>query len=520
LGKTTEGNQVRETYLLTMLLALSPMSFSDPLALAINEDNSHFFGSRTADDMTLPGLYAFVDQYAGTKVSHLFLCPNAMRASYDSAVWDAIWELGNQKAPAEGTHGAIWRRNAELLAERGLDPYAVWIARCREQRVSPWLSMRMNDIHDVDDETNFMHNTFWLQHPEYRRVPERPTSWQDKAYNFAIPEVREHHMKLIRELLERYDADGLELDWMRFGYHFKPGEEAAGCEILTQFMREVRALTRQWSETRGHAVKLGARVPTHPDAATGLGMDGVRWVREGLIDMLVPTPFWATGDFDIPIELWRERLGDAASTIVLAAGHEVLLRAYPGAEAVPNDLESVRGFAAASLHRGADQIYLFNYMDPAPMQGGPETYRQLIEEGLALNVVTARPRRHVVTYRDTVPAGVSNNTQLPAAMHQNPTFHIYTGPTPEKASVVFLVGLADGEGVADATFSAMLNGKACTAIEDAADVSAFPGVTRAVQFRCPLEAMAEGYNDFAVAQAADQREQRTVWAHVRIDPTR
>ena len=53
--------------------------------LVINEDNSHFFGSRNPEDMTLSGLHAFVDQYAESAVTHLFLCPNAMRASFRTA---------------------------------------------------------------------------------------------------------------------------------------------------------------------------------------------------------------------------------------------------------------------------------------------------------------------------------------------------------------------------------------------------------------------------------------------------
>ena len=35
-------------------------------AFVINEDNSHFFGSRPPEAMNLAGLHAFVDQYAGT----------------------------------------------------------------------------------------------------------------------------------------------------------------------------------------------------------------------------------------------------------------------------------------------------------------------------------------------------------------------------------------------------------------------------------------------------------------------
>ena len=50
--------------------------------LVINEDNSHFFGTREPQDMTPAGLHAFVDQYAGSAVTHLFLNANAMRASF------------------------------------------------------------------------------------------------------------------------------------------------------------------------------------------------------------------------------------------------------------------------------------------------------------------------------------------------------------------------------------------------------------------------------------------------------
>ena len=60
--------------------------------LVINEDDSHFFGTRKPEDMTLAGLHAFVDQYANSAVTHLFLCPNAMRASFRSSTRDAIWD--------------------------------------------------------------------------------------------------------------------------------------------------------------------------------------------------------------------------------------------------------------------------------------------------------------------------------------------------------------------------------------------------------------------------------------------
>jgi uncharacterized lipoprotein YddW (UPF0748 family) len=485
--------------------------------LVLNEDDSHFFGSRSAEQMTIEGLHAFVDQYANTAVSRLFLCPNAMKASYRSKVRDAIWEFKDGQKPPQEEFAKKWCENARLLDERGLDPYAVWIARCREKKISPWLSMRMNDVHNVDDVDNYIHSSFWRKHPDYWRVP-GGGGWTDRALDYGIPEVREHAMAFVRELLERYDPDGLELDWMRFGYHFRPGKETEGAAILNQFMREVRSLTKQWSVKRGHPIKLGARVPTLPDAARGLGMDGVTWVREGLVDMLVPTPFWATTDFDIPIELWRERIGSAAKKVVLAAGAEILVRAYPAAKPIEEDITSTRGFAAACLHRGADSIYLFNYMDPAPMTGGKEAYRTLLQEGLSLKTVTQKPRRHVVTYRDTVAPGMSSDVMLPVDGFKGGTFRIYLGPAPRKADAFVVVGLSQADGMTQTRFEITINGKKCTAAPDLADLSLFSGVARAIQHRCAAGSFRDGYNEIHIRQLPGEPEQKIVWVEMRIVP--
>lgn len=510
--------------LVTLLFALSaPLALAAP-GFVINEDDSHFFMIRTPEEMSVEGLNAFVDQYAGTKVTHLFLCPNAMKASYRSAVWDAIWDLAPNQRVKDDEAAPVakqWMSNAKLLDERGLDPYAVWIARCREKGISPWLSMRMNDVHNVDDVDSYIHSRFWMEHPDYWRIP-GGAGWTDRAFNYAIPEVREYHMKFIRELLERYDPDGLELDWMRFGYHFAPGKEAEGCVILTDFMREVRALTQSWSEKRGHPVLLGARVPTLPESAKGLGMDGVTWAREGLVDMLVPTPFWATAEFDIPVEEWRRLITEGADTkapaVTLAPGTEILLRAHPGAGQTLNDIESVRGFAASCLHRGADFIYTFNYMDPAPMAGGVPAYRALLEEGVDLDTVTRLPRRHPLTYRDTVAPGKPSGAQLPANPVHSPEFTLHIGPAPKQGQVIFLAALSDKPGVAEAKMEVSLNGAPCTPLPDADSLAGYPGAVRAVRFECPLDAVKDGYNTVLVSAGPGQSDQELVWAELQIRP--
>lgn len=497
--------------LLWVALGLAAADPLGPAGILFNEDNSHFFGYYPATQMTRAGLEAFVGEYAGTGVSHLFFCPNAMRTSYASAVREPIW------APAPtGTPTGKWPTHAKLLHDRGLDPYAIWITRCREVGLVPWLSMRMNDAHSTRDLGHYYHSSFWRNHPQYWRHPESRDGTISRALDYAEPEVRAHQMALVRELLERYDPEGLELDWMRFPYHFRPGQEATGVPVLTQFVQEVRGLTRQWGQSRGHPVRLGVRVPTHPDAARGLGLDAVAWAQAGLIDLLVVSPFWETADFDIPVELWRRQLGEAAERLVLAAGLELNLRAFPGGKAGTSDLESVRGFAAAMRHRGADRVYLFNYLSPAPIPGGRKAYRELLETGLESSAVAALPRRHVVTFTDTVPKGFPRTLALPRPIAAESEFRLYTGPVPQQGPVVLLVGIETQASPTEPPLSAHLNGTQCTPIAAPATAALPPGATAAVAFACPLSALAEGQNVVHLRPCAGGILGRIVWFELRF----
>ena len=483
--------------------------------LVINEDNSHFFGSRRPEQMTLAGLNAFVDQYAGSAVTHLFLCPNAMRASFRSSSRDAIWDPVDSKQP-----DGIWPQNAKRLFEAGLEPYQVWIGRCRQKGISPWLSMRMNDVHDVHNPDSFMHSSFWRDHPECWRVPHGSASpWVNRAMNYAHAAVREHQMAFVRELLERYDPDGLELDWMRFGYHLTPGREREEGEILTDFVREVRSMTAEWSKIRNHPILLGVRVPAHPDAASGLGMDAVLWARQRLVDMIVPCPFWTSSDFDIPVELWHERLGEAADRVTVAPGIEHNARPWPGAPAVANDLAALRGFAASAYGRGADSLYLFNWMDSQTRPVPESEYTLLLRDGLSRQAVQSAPRRHPLCYRDTVPPGFPSGVQLPANARDGRDFRVHVGPKPESGKVWAIAGLAQRDGVAGASFEASLNGRVLGAAENVTNLQGFGGGTvRAVRFPCPLDAVKDGYNTLYVRQVDGSVAQQLVWIEIRMEP--
>ncbi len=481
--------------------------------IALNEDNSHFFFTRAGRPLGAALIDEWVGQYAGTQVDTLLLCPNCMRTSYASQVWDPIWRgydpagpddqpLLASLAPENRVGARNWIHTAWQLDQMGIDVYARWIARCRQHGLSPWLTMRMNDVHNVDDERCYIHSEFWREHPEYRRVPYRFVEWPDRAFDYAQPAVRQHHLTLIHELAERYDFDGLELDWMRFGFHFCPGHEAEGCAILTGFTAQVRRLLDDWQRRRGHRIRLGARVPSRPQTALGLGMDAVAWARQGLIDWLVITPFWATAETDMPVQVWRQLL--AGTAVELAAGLEVLLRPYPGYPRFhTNSLETARGAAAALLDQGADRIYLFNYMDSQTAIDDLEHYPLLLREIGDLSTLADKPRRHVLTFADTWAPGEPRALPLPVTVSAG-SWHVFRlpiGPQPTQGRAQVVLGVEEGDVNG---LQVWVNGVLCGAAGPVAPSQPAPD-TPTCACDVPLAALQRGYNVIELHPATSLR---------------
>jgi len=506
--------------------------------LVLNSDCSNFFVTHGPEEMTLEGLQSFVDDFAGTQVAYLFINPNAQRTVYRSKVWDSYLDVDISKLP-EPLREANQRlcQRYRLLGRQGLDPIAVWVARCREKGISPWLTMRMNDLHTVHLPDSPLNSTFWREHPEYWRVPSSINDdhftadrCAERAFDFAHPEVREYHMRLIRELLECYDVDGIELDWMRFWAHFAPGRERQGCAIMSDFMADVRRLTEEWSRRRGHAVKVSARVPSHPQNARGLGLDGVAWAKQGLVDLLVPTPFWFTSNPDVPIELWLELMGPASEKVALAGGIEVRLhtnRVLP--HCTYNDIEGARGEIVSMLDRGATHVYLFNFFFPTPAPKPiwtPAEFREFLQDGAVLDMILTKPRRHIVTFDDALPPGVPVGCLLPARLEgtRPAEFRIYTGPAPTSGRAVIRVGLSDKPGLDAARIKARINGHPCEAVKaqglprgELSVCDEFE-IKRELHFAVAPENMNRGYNLVELILVLPTQPQEIVWVEIRVEP--
>ena len=340
--------------------------------IVLNEDNDHYF-KLEPEMMDVPHLEAYVDRLArGGKVTHIFFCPTGQRASFDSKVWEPIW-TGLQEYPEnEIWHLFLrWSKNAKALHDKGIDPYKVWIDRCRKRGISPWLTPRMNDCHDgaADLSKPYRSITLWRQRKDLRCYPgyDKP-SWGHHHFNYEHKEVRDSALAMLAELFERYDFDGIEID----GGIWFPKERAQECaSLMDEFFREIKKMAMQWEKKRGHRILIAAKIAHEPNLCRRLGCDVSKWVRQGIVDWVV-----CPNAYEVPVEKWRSEFGERKDAKVLCG----LNYAYHPGRNLPRSLitgDMYRGWADACWGRGADGLYLHN------LQYHPVEQAEIADKGLS-----------------------------------------------------------------------------------------------------------------------------------------
>jgi len=381
------------------------------------------------------------------------------------------------------------------------------IERCRRRGISPWISLRMNDVHENDNLDHPFHAALWRKSELFRQGH---PGYYARALDYAHPEVREHYRALISETLARYDIDGLELDFLREPYLFSKGKEQEGRSLLTHWLRCVRELVDAAAGRRGHVVGLGVRVPSCPDTALGLGLDAPLWAKEKLVDLVVVAPRWQSLEFDMPLKRWRELVGNR---VTLAGGLEVNYR--PCLDLPPRLVtpEDATGAAVAVLSGGADVVYLFNYFQHGHPQWPIPEYQRMLKSFSSLDQLLQLPRRHAVTCRDVVVPGADYRAPLPASGTKL-SFGLPLGPTPPggwRAEATIEVAARNADG-APPTVS--VNGVA----SELRGNEAMPNGNRQLTYSLPLRALPGVNQDSIMVSAAGRDSIKVLRVEVRLHP--
>lgn len=491
----------------------------------INSDVWNFFlGS--PDQMTEQGIRDDVDFYtASGGVEAVFYNMNFQRAFFPSKVFTPIWKDcsldadGNLLLRGKRTDNSYKNLvfNALLLHKNVPSFMSLRYRLCRERGVEMWHSMRMNDVHYTPMQTEHLpqHGDLWQERKDLIRAWYRHTwrsDWHDNAFDYAKKEVFDYHLVFLKEYLFDYESDGIELDWLRSVPLFRPGSDERNRNILTEFMRNARALADAAGKKWGHPLRIAVRVPARVQEAISTGMDVPTWVRENLADIVIPSPNNTSTENDTQVDLWKMVLPER-DDLILAPCIDCTLGSARG-YFMPFTEETDNGFASAFYHLGADTMYFYNHF---PSNHFPGTERFFGYAG-DRREVEKRARRHVLTRHDCVGEGRFQELCYPEIIWKhccNGSVRINAGGGTEGRSATVVLGTR-----VPVKADLLLNTVPCEALPPETPLPEMPkGKAFYLQAKVPAGVLHDGWNALEIFNCGENDIPGTdlVWSEIRID---
>lgn len=414
--------------------------------------------------------------------------------------------------------GAKTKNGMRELLACGTDPAKLAEAYCRREGLEFFLSFRMNDTHDAawrpdapDKGSAFLMSPYKLErfHLLHGAWDAPPPYSRWSAWDYARSEVREMMKAVVAEAVGHVQPDGVEYDFMRHAQLFKSvaeGKHATQAErdLMTGFMRELRAITEAAGRRNNHPILVAVRVPDSPEYCRKLGIDLEVWMREKLVDIVI-------GGAYFQLRPWSESA---------ALAHKYGVKFYPslGGESRiarkkgnlfikgRNTPEYHAATALAAWEQGADGLYFFN---------SDYAKAEVFVRNVDLRPDKARyaDKDYFATERgsggaspDTYLAGGKSFSQMPEIDPGNPAmltpeapfrFTLFIGDDPTAAAAAGhpakVRALLRSQDADKAEFSLAVNGRDCGTAERKNDILAFT---------VPADALRKGNNEFAVCARA------------------
>ena len=250
----------------------------------------------------------------------------------------------------------LWENMHSLIESSG-GPLTEIGRQFREAGIDFFPSMRMNSHYAIDFHSP-RHGRFRREHPDWligqpHEVIPAPTLEYAiaRGVDYKFPGVRDHLTAVIFELFERFDVDGIELDYYRHPAFFRIEEAYANRYLMTDFIRNIRRRMDEVGTERGKHLDLLVRVPNTVYDAKRIGLDVEVWIQEGLVDIVAAGGGFLP--FDQPLRDFVEAA--AHSECQILGSLEALRWAL--------DEELLYAIAARHWNAGVDGFYLFNYFN-------------------------------------------------------------------------------------------------------------------------------------------------------------
>jgi hypothetical protein len=196
-------------------------------------------------------------------------------------------------------------------------------------------------------------------HPVKKQHPEwviRSWWWQG-LWNLAVPQVRDYRLSLLKELVQEYDFDGLQLDFSRHVPVLPPGRQWELRDHVTEFVRSVRLMLLETAKARRRPLLLAAKVPRNLEGCRVDGFDVETWARQSLVDILT----LGSRSMDVDVAAFRR---------VTAGTHIKLQPCFDDHHTTDGyrfaPIEFLRGVFGNWWQQGANSVVTFNWSNAPP----------------------------------------------------------------------------------------------------------------------------------------------------------
>ena len=238
--------------------------------------------------------------------------------------------------------------------DAGFDVAGEMAEETHKRGLEAFWEYRLNGADREDDLKAVARLPMKEKHPDWLL---KESWWGPGLWDFAVPGVRDYKVKILREVAENYDYDGLTIDFGRHPPALPVGEQWTHRDAMTEFIAGLRAMLQEVAAQRGRPFLLAVRVAGTPAGCHYDGLDIETWVRRNLVDFIIPGV--------------RSTAPDVIGFRRLVSGTHIKL--YPCIDDIHSTggyfhppIEFLRGLAANWWHQGADGFLTFNFSNESP----------------------------------------------------------------------------------------------------------------------------------------------------------
>ena len=274
----------------------------------------------------------------------------------DSIFWD-MGRLGQVLYPSNFLDPLV-NPGFQTWRGQGIDLVGRLVAETRKRGLEVFWHHRISEV-DINAEGT---GAAWKDGPAplKRAHPEwvlKTGWWRHGLWNLAVPAVREYTVRALREVAEKYDFDGLQIDFARHVPCLPPGRQWELRHHVTELMRMARRMVLEVGRNRRRPLLLAAKVPENLEGCRIDGFDVESWCGESLVDILT------LGSRSVDVDLAGFRRIAAPRNIKLQPCFDDH-HTTDGYRYAP--IEVLRGVFANWSQQGADSVVTFNWSNAPP----------------------------------------------------------------------------------------------------------------------------------------------------------